>query len=216
MKSAISFVATALLAAAPAFAQTVILDFETVESFASIGGYYNGQAITPTVLPAPTPSLPGPAWGITFGDDALGLFNDTLGPYFSNAPSPLGVMTVVGPASVMNVALGFSSLGLAYSSLSAVTNAVQVWSGLNGTGSLLGSISLLANAQAGCTDSPLCHFDNTNLSFTGVARSVTFANAANEAAFDNLTVALVPEPASAALMCMGVLGVMGFAARRRG
>ncbi len=206
--------AAALLAAAPAFAGNVTLNFEGVQSFAAIAGYYNGQALPPSVLPGPG-GAPGPAWGITFGGDVLGLFNDALGPYFSNAPSPLGVMTVVGTDSTMNITSGFTGLSLFYSSFSAVTDAVQVWSGLNGTGSVLASFSLLGNAQTGgCTDSPLCNFNSINRSWAGVARSATFANATNVAVFDNLTVALVPEPASLAMLGLG-LGLLAVTTHRR-
>lgn len=198
--------ALALLAAAPAVSAQTLLNFETVTSFASINQYYNGGADSAGNV--------GPALGVSFGPDALGLVND-FNTYFSNAPSPIGVMAPVGPAATMNVPAGFTnSIGLFYSSSAAVPNAVQIWSGLDGTGSALASFNLLANAQTGCTGSPFCRFDPLVGLFAGTARSVTFANAASVAAFDNIGITTVPEPTTALLLALGVAGLV--AARGHG
>jgi PEP-CTERM motif len=187
--------AAAVLAAAPAFADTTLIDFESVTGFESIGEFYNGGA--------------GPNLGVSFGGDALGLVNDELGPYFSNAPTPLGTMTPVGADSTMNVAAGFSSIAFQYSSLSAVTAGVQVWSGADGTGTLLASFDLLANATAGgCSGAPLCHFDTLSFTLPVIGYSVSFGNATYAAAFDDITISAVPEPASAALMLLGAAGLL--------
>jgi hypothetical protein len=207
MKS--SYVAAlALCAAAPAFAVPVsaVADFESVTSFASISSFYNGGT--------DSAGATGPNLGLGFGGDALALANDALGPYFSNAPSPLGVMMVVGGNATLDVADGFvSGLRFAYSSTGALAGGVQVWSGLGGTGSLLASFDLGANAQAGgCSDSAYCHFDSLFQAFNGTAYSVTFGNAANLALFDDVQVGAVPEPSSALLLA---LGLGGLAATRR-
>ncbi len=164
--------------AAPAYAGTVTIDFETAPSFASIGNLYS-------------------AAGAVFGPDAQGLANDALGTYFSNAPSPLGVMFVSGltvPDAAMTVAGGFYAFNFFYSSADAAINAVQVWSGINGTGDLLASYSLLANATLGCTDTAYCNWNQGGGTLTQAGRSVTFGAGAQNAAFDNLSV--VPEPSS--------------------
>ena len=200
--------AIALFTATPAFmASALTLDFETVTSFASIAEYYNGGADSSGNI--------GPALGISFGGDALGLKNTDPDPFFTNAPTPLGVLAPVGPASTMNVTAGLAdTLGFFYSSSASVPNGVQVWSGLDGTGSVLASFDLAANAQArGCSSSAFCNFDMLSSGFTGLARSVTFGNAANAAAFDNITVTPVPEPSVVLLMSLGAAGLL--AARRR-
>lgn len=170
--------AAAALIASPVFAGTITIDFEAAPSFASIGNTYASS-------------------GITFGPDAQGLVNDPLGPYFSNAPSPVGVMFLSGlnvPDAAMNVANGFYGLSFFYASAAAVADAVQVWSGLNGTGDLITAYSLLDNATRGCTDTAYCRWDMLGSSFNRAARSVTFAAGTQLAAFDNITV--VPEPTS--------------------
>ncbi len=174
--------AAAALLAAPAFAGVTTIDFEGVTGFTSIGDSYA-------------------AAGINFGPDAQGLVNDALGPYFSNAPTPVGVMFVSGvnlPDAAMNVAPGFNALSFYYSSADAVTDAVKVWTGANGTGSLVASYNLAANATQGCNDTPYCHWDLLGGKLNQAALSVTFGAGTQAAAFDNITV--VPEPASAALV----------------
>ena len=201
--------ALAFFVAAPAFAgNNTLLDFETVTSFASISQYYNAGADGAGNI--------GPALGVSFGADAMGLANDVLGPYFSHAPSPIGVMAPVGADSTMNVPIGFTgALSFYYSSSDSVSNGVQVWSGANGSGTLLASFNLAANAQSGgCSDSPYCHFDLASASFAGTAHSVTFGNAVTAAAFDNVSITAVPEPATVLLMTAG-LGVLAVARRRR-
>jgi hypothetical protein len=183
--------ATALLAA-PAFAGTVTLDFEAAPSFASIDQTYSSV-------------------GVSFGLDALGLQNDGLGAgvngaYFSNAPSPVGVMVAVGADSAMNVAGGFYGLSFYYSSDTAVAAAVQVWSELNGQGDVLASFNLGANATTGCTDTPYCHWDLLSASFNGTGRSVTFDGGIGVAGFDNIT--YVPEPGSALLAGLGLMSLL--------
>ena len=208
MKHLAAALAVPLLAAMPAFAVVINVDFETPTSFASIDRHYAGGT--------DSNGLAGADLGVAFGLDALALRNDAAGTYFSNAPSPLGVMTAVGGDAAMNVAVGFTTLSVQYSSFASIFNGLQLWSGLNGSGALLASLSLSANAQAGgCSDSPLCNFNGLSAGNFGVARSVTFGNAANNAVFDNISVTAVPEPGSALLMALGVAAFIGVRLGRR-
>lgn len=199
--------ALALCVASPAFAANVLIDFEAVTSFASVAEFYNGGS--------DSAGASGPALGVSFGGDALAFANDELGPYFSHAPSPLGVMAPVGAEATMNVATGFTgTVSVWYAATGFVAQGVNVWSGLDGSGKLLASFNLVDNASNGCSDSPFCHFDQLSASFHGVAKSITFGNGAGVAAFDNIAISAVPEPTAALLMSLGLAGLM--LVRRRG
>jgi MYXO-CTERM domain-containing protein len=197
----------ALTAALPATATVLTLDFETPTSFASIDTHYAGGTDGAGVS--------GVNLGVSFGGDVLALQStDGVDTYFTNAPSGTGAMTIVGSSAAMNVATGFLSISLAYSALDAVVGGVQVWSGVDGTGELLGSLDLTGNAVAGCSGSPFCNFDSASLGgFSQRAFSVTFSNSAFVALFDDVSLT-VPAPASALLAALGLAALA--ATRRRG
>jgi hypothetical protein len=198
---------TSVLSASLAHANApVLLDFETPTSFESIAEYYNGGT--------DSAGATGPALGVSFGLDALTVRNDDGGgPYFSNAPTPIGVMAPIGADATMNVAIGFvDRIDFHYSSEWFVAQGVNVYAGLNGTGDLLASFNLIGNFQRGC-NTPYCRFDQLGGSFAGVAHSVTFGNAVG-VGIDNVSITAVPEPASYAMLMAGLLAV-GFMVRRR-
>jgi hypothetical protein len=197
-----------LLLSGTTFAAPLVVDFETPTSFASIAEHYNGGVDSADVA--------GMNLGVSFGLDALALRNDELGPYFGNAPSPVGVLAAVFDDAAMNVAVGFSGL-VSFSYASNDAGEIGVWSGLNGTGTRLGGLSLMANA-AGCdAAAPLCTFASTSFDLgANVARSITFGDAAGiTAVFDDVTITAVPEPETYALMGLGLVAVAGIAGRAR-
>ena len=205
----IAILITSVLSASLAHANVpVLLDFETPTSFASIAEYYNGGT--------DSAGATGPALGVSFGLDALTVRNDDgVGPYFSNAPSPVGALAPVGAAATMNVAVGFvDRISFHYAATQFVVQGVNVYAGLDGTGDLLASFNLVGNAQRGCSDTPICRFDQLTSTFAGVAHSVTFGAAAGLAGFDNISITAVPEPQTYAMMLAGLLAV-GFLLRRR-
>jgi len=180
--------------AAPAFAAPITLDFEGTSSLAPIADYYNGGT--------DANGASGTNYGASFGPGLQGLQNDVLGPYFSNNPSGSSIMIVSDVDAALNIAQGFfSAVSFSYSSATATT--VSLFSGLNGTGDLLGTFSLAANAQQnGCSDSPSCYWGLASLAFTGVAHSIQFADAVG-AGFDDVKFTPVPVPAAGWLLVSG-------------
>ena len=206
--------AALLLAAAPAFAANTLIDFEGATSFASITDYYNGGSDSAGAM--------GPSdFGVSFTGAAQALANDELGPYFSNAPTPGTVMFATDSSAVMNVAQGFTGeLSFFYSAASSALDVVTIYSGLNGTGNVLGLVSLSANAQmGGCSDSAFCNWQRIALSFAGTGQSVSFGGNAGGVAFDNVAIntvtAAVPEPQTTAMLAFGLAGLMVAVRRQR-
>jgi hypothetical protein len=202
--------AAALLSAAPALSATVTLTFEGATSFGSLNNFYNGGT--------DSGGASGANYGVSFGGDALAFSNDGLGSgvngaYFSNAPTPGSVMSAVGGDSALNVASGFTGPVSFFYSSSAISS-VSLYSGLNGTGTLLGTIALAANAQNGCSDTAYCYWSLASFNLAGVAQSIQFGSAQSVAAFDNVSLAPVPLPAAAWLLLSG-LGSVGTMLRRK-
>ena len=198
----------ALIAAAvPAVAAQTTIDFEGTGSFGSILQFYNGGT--------DSAGNSGTNFGVSFTASAVSLSNDVLNTYYSNAPTAGTVMFAPDSAAFLNAADGFTnSVSLYYSSDVAAPNSVNIYSGLNGTGDLLGTISLNNNAQTGCTDTSFCNFEQSTVTFSGTGKSISFDGAAGHTAFDNVSITPVPEPTTYALMMLGLAGI-GMVARRR-
>jgi hypothetical protein len=203
--------ATALLATAPimAFAGPVLVNFEKTWDFANgdVNGYYGGGTAAD--------GTSGPNLGVSFVN-VSGLSNDPSFPAYSNAPSPIGVAYAhtftEDDRSFMNMtAAAIGSFSFFYSSPVAVLGAVKAYSGLNGTGNLLGSLNLLANDAPDIYDA----WTLATFAFSGQALSFDFTASANAVAFDNVSVTAVPEPSTVLLMLAGGVAALRTATRRR-
>jgi hypothetical protein len=185
-----------------ASANTVVLTFEGLADESPIGNFYNGGA--------------GGNYGITFGSDSLAIISLAGGGSgnFSNNPSGDTVAFFLsGPGDVMDVAAGFDTgFSFYYADQVGYTGSVTVWSGLDGTGTQLASLSLPS------TPDPYTVWVPIGVSFGGTAQSVVFSGSANYIAFDNITlgssVPVVPEPAAWAMMILG-MGMVGAGLRNR-
>lgn len=203
--------ALVLAATTSAWADTpVTLTFEGATGYANaIANFYNGGTDSVGNV--------GPNLGVSFTDAALGLSNDSDFSYYSNAPTAGSVLFAYDASATMNVVDGFSGqLTFYYASDRSVLDAVNIYAGLNSTGTLLASVSLFGNASLGCSDTGFCRFDLTSVKFAGVAHSVNFGGNAQNVAYDNigLNISAVPEPESYVLLAAGLLAV-AFVKRRQ-
>jgi len=190
--------------AAPAFASSFVVDFEHDWTYDSlVNSYYSGGTAND--------GSAGANLGVEFVNVA-GLSNDPNFPsYYSGAPSPQGTAYVYtfGPEdrAYMNVAAGVAGgLSFYYSSPEDRIGAVKAYSGLNGTGTLLGSFDLAANSSSYDT------WNDVTFKFGGLARSFDLTSAANMVGFDNISA--VPEPGMLAMLLAGGIGLAARARRR--
>ncbi len=199
--------ALALIAAsaAPAFASTSFqVDFENAWAYGTfVNAYYAGGTADD--------GSSGANKGVEFVNVG-GLSNDADFTYYSGAPSPMGTAFAYAfaptDAAYLNVAGGVnSSLSFWYSSPENITGAVKAYSGLNGTGTLLGTFDLSANTSAYDT------WSEATFKFGGIAQSFDLTGSANVVGFDNISAA-VPEPGTLAMLLLGGTG-LALRARRR-
>ena len=154
-----------------------LLDFENAGNLNSVQNLYASQ-------------------GITFSDNALSIMsskaldslgrNDEFGGNFGTPPSGVTALTYgENNQIIMNVVGGFDSqLSFFYASPYRTHN-VRIYDGLEGTGNLLGSISL-PQTQAGFLPDAYANFNEIILPFSGIARSVSFGDFANKLVLDNI------------------------------
>ncbi|MCV2359858.1 PEP-CTERM sorting domain-containing protein [Paucibacter sp. TC2R-5] len=205
----------ALFAAAPAFAgaTSFVVDFEKSWDYGvSVDGFYSGGKASDATT--------GDNLGVEFFG-MMGLSNDGNFTYYSGAPSSDGIAQAIDTDangahtnSYMNVAAGVQNgLSLFYASYVDVSGAVKAYSGLNGTGDLLGTFKLDKTANAGFDS-----WKQVTLKFSGTAKSFDLTGSAGQGiGFDNFaSVSAVPEASTSLMMLAGGFALLGLTRRRRG
>jgi len=211
-----------LFLASSAFASSGdLLNFQGLGDLQAVSNFYNGSGLGAT-----------PNYGVTFSPNFLGLRSYAQGGNGDFSPTPVlftpavfisnGMTGTVGAAitGVMNVAPGFSTgLNFFYTAGFAANQSetVTIWSGANGTGTVLATIAL-SNNNTGCSAPMYCNWSNAGLTFTGTAHSVTFTGPADEIGFSDVTLGssttAVPEPSTIFFLATGLVG-MGIPRLRR-
>lgn len=214
-------------------AAAVTLDFETISPtharlFTRVLAHYDGGAAGNGVV--------GPDYGVQFSSEAYVLCLNTPGVTCSGASAGPGqtanhfAMSLSRVQSsgmaFMNVPDGFwTALSFVYSlPFNGLADGayVEIFSGLDGSGSSLGRLAL-SQTPLGTSACPglganYCPFAPAALSFSGMARSALFQAPVplqgSGVVFDNIVFAPVPEPQVVALWLGGLVAVV-FAARRR-
>lgn len=216
----------ALMAVTGANAAIIDLTFEGINAtypsgFAFINGFYDGGTSSDGTT--------GPNYGITFSPNAQAICLNSLSVVCSNTSKggfpPAnsqegGLFFLSGSSTFMDIPAGFTTgFSFNYVSLSD-SGSVQVWSGVDGTGTLLATINLSPNAGS-CPgyDAQFCPFSPIGVAFSGTAESIEFEGVANQIVFDDVTFGKTtpggtPEPSTWVMMMLGLAG-LGLAARRR-
>jgi hypothetical protein len=176
------------------------------------GGSYGGGSVT----------CGGPNYGVVWNGALEGYAPNGLWNNTSNSSSPPGVIGFLDSDNAyMNVAAGFDTGFSFYYAAANVGGTIEVWSGLNGTGTMLASLSLpVTGADCDGITSFSC-WDPIGVTFAGTAMSVNFAGTANQIVFDNVTIGSgtpingVPEPTALGMFGLGTLLLGLFAGMRR-
>jgi len=216
-------------AAGAAQAGVVSLNFENINAtypsgFAFINGFYDGGTSSD--------GTSGPNYGIAFSSNAQAICLNSLTVSCSNtsrgglAPGSAegALFFLSGSSTVLNVAAGFNTgFSFNYADPFQSGGIVNVWSGLDGTGTLLATINLsLTPSNCPGYGAQYCPFAPVGVSFSGTAESIEFGGVENQIIFDDVTFGSsnpgtqgVPEPLTLSLFGAGLAGLVGMARRRR-
>jgi hypothetical protein len=213
--------------AGAAQASVVSLNFEGVNStypsgYAFINGFYNGGTSSD--------GTSGVNYGVTFSSNAQAICLNSTTVSCSNtsrgglapASSKGGLFFLSGGSTTLNYAAGFDTgFSFNYAEPNANGGFIQVFDGLDGSGTQLASFNLsLTPSNCPGYGAAYCPFVPIGVLFAGTAKSIVFGGVANFVVFDDVTFGSgspgpgVPEPATWAMLLAG-FGMAGAALRHR-
>ena len=212
-----------------AHAAVVDLNFEGINStypsgYAFINGFYDGGVSSD--------GTSGPNYGVTFSSNAQAICLNSLSVVCSNtsrgglAPSSAkgALFFLSGTSTTIDVAGGFTTgFSFNYTDPNGDVGSVSVYSGPDGTGTLLQSFSLgrTPNGDTACPgySAEFCPFVPIGVTFSGTAHSIVFGGVENQIVFDDVTFGSskpgVPEPATWVTMLTGLAAAGAILRRRR-
>lgn len=168
------------------------LDFNNLQIGEEVLGYYNGGL-------GSLGTGPGPTLGITFTNDFVTVAQGVFGP-------PFQAEELTSASGIMDVPAGFSGPFSFYYINSGPDSSVNLFSGLDGGGSLLDTIALPTSPT----------FNAVGTVETLPFESAIFTGNANELVVDNITLGgglVIPEPSSMSLLFIALVAV--WLARRK-
>lgn len=202
-----------LLVGGTAGASTITMNFDGLTAGTSVHNYYDGGCSIGGFIPHNV-DCGGPDYGVVWkGASAHDLpFNQPSNPNYMGPSGPGGFLS---SAAIMDVAGGFDT-GLSFYYSTLIAGHVEVYSGLDASGSSLAATDLWIPSPS-CGDVPC--WDFVDLSFLGTAKSVVFSGFLGLIGFDNVTLGAspqgVPEPAALGMFGFGALLIGLFAGLRR-
>jgi hypothetical protein len=181
IKLAVLSAALPLLAMSSAYG-AVSLNFVIpgqTEEYQSILEYYNGGMAAEGQI--------GPSYGISFDSDSLALLNYPDSNVGNEPGGGNSMIFLSGVGDIMDVPAGFTT-GFSFDYAAPYYGgSVSVYSGLDGTGSLLGTLTLNING-AGPGPGEYSNWTPVGVAFAGTAESVDFSGNANYIAFTDVTI----------------------------
>jgi hypothetical protein len=162
--------------------------------------------------------------GVDFSSNFYGLVSvlNGGGGNFSRTPTGTPAIFMNGPVGAIetgtiNVTGGFTAIQFFYTA--AFSETMKIWSGTNGSGTLLATIILSPNNSL-CTVTAYCNWSSGGVSLCGgsscsTGGSITITGGANGLGLSDITLnsskTAIPEPCSIYLLGIGLAG-LGFAA----
>lgn len=160
------------------------MTFEGLQDGELVNGYYNGGSGSLGSQGGQAKNY-GVAWvSALAGFAPNGTFNNVANE--PTSPTVMGFLS--GPAPVMNIAKGFTKgFSFAYAA-PFFAGEITVWSGLNGTGAELATLTLPTNGANPDFPQSYSNWTPIGVNFSGTAESVTFGGTANFIVFDDVTI----------------------------